>query len=60
MATREQLDAARRSVTRAQQAARRKRTIASLPQATRRELARQAARGRRRGGELGRALRQAS
>ena len=56
MATRKQTQAARKNVKRAQQAARKKRTIAHLPASTRRELGKQAARGRRRGGEAGRAL----
>jgi hypothetical protein len=56
MATRKQVQAAKRNVTQAQQAARRKRTIANLPKATRSELGRQAARGRRRGGEAGHRL----
>jgi hypothetical protein len=46
MATPKQTQAARRNVDNAQRAARRKRTIANLPEATRRELGRQAARGR--------------
>jgi hypothetical protein len=44
------------NVKKAQQAARRKRTIAKLPKSTRRELGKQAARGRQRGGEAGRVL----
>jgi hypothetical protein len=56
MATRKQVQTARRNVTRAQQAARRKRTIANLPRSTREDLVRQAQRGRRRGGEAGHAL----
>jgi hypothetical protein len=56
MATRKQTEAARRNVKKAQQAAKRKRTIANLPKGTRRELGRQAARGRQRGGEPGQAL----
>jgi DNA end-binding protein Ku len=56
MATRKQTQAARRNVKQAQQGARRKRTIANLPKSTRSELGRQAARGRRRGGEAGHAL----
>ena len=53
MATRKQVRAAKRNITSAQRAARRKRTIASLPKATRRELGKQAARGRQRGGKAG-------
>jgi hypothetical protein len=47
--------AAKRNVKRAQQAARRKRTIARLPRSTSSELGKQAARGRQRGGQAGRA-----
>jgi hypothetical protein len=43
-------------VKKAQQAARSKRTIAHLPESTRRDLGRQAAKSRRRGGKPGRAL----
>jgi hypothetical protein len=53
MATTKQVRAAKRNVKRAQAGARRKRTIANLPKATRRELGRQAARGRQRGGRPG-------
>ena len=56
MATRKQAQAAKRNVKKAQQAAKQKRTIARLPKSTRRELGKQAARGRRRGGQAGRAL----
>jgi hypothetical protein len=56
MATRKQTQAASRNVKKAQQAAKKKRTIANLPVATRRELAKQAARGRARRGQAGRAL----
>lgn len=56
MATRKQVQAAKSNVKKAQQAAKRKRTIANLPASTRRELGKQAARGRQRGGEAGRAL----
>lgn len=56
MATKKQVDAARKNVKRAQQAAKRKRTIAHLPEKTRSGLGQQAARGRRRGGEAGHAL----
>jgi hypothetical protein len=56
MATRKQTQAARRNVKQAQKAARSKRTIANLPEATRRELGRQAAKGRQRGGEPGHKL----
>jgi hypothetical protein len=56
MASTKQRQAARQNVKKAQQAARKKRTIANLPASTRRELGKQAARGRQRGGEAGRAL----
>jgi hypothetical protein len=56
MATRKQVQAAKRNVQKAQQAATKKRTIANLPKSTRRELGKQAARGRRRGGTAGHAL----
>ena len=56
MATKKQVQAAKSNVKKAQQAAKRKRTIANLPASTRRELGKQAARGRQRGGEAGRAL----
>ena len=53
MATRRQVAAAKKNVRKAQSAARRKRTIAALPDATRRDLGRQGARGRERGGAAG-------
>jgi Rho termination factor, N-terminal domain len=56
MATKRQVQAARQNVKKAQQAARRKRTIANLPASTRHELGKQAAQGRQRGGEAGHAL----
>ena len=56
MATRKQVQAAKRNIGKAQQTARRKRTIANLPKATRSELGKQAAAGRRRGGEAGHRL----
>jgi hypothetical protein len=56
MASARQVQAAKRNVRKAQQAARRKRTIARLPKSTRSELGKRAARGRQRGGEAGRAL----
>ncbi|MBA3717725.1 MAG: Rho termination factor N-terminal domain-containing protein [Actinobacteria bacterium] len=49
-------EAAKRNVKRAQEAAKRKRTIANLPEATRRGLAEQARKGRERGGRPGHAL----
>ena len=56
MASTRQVQAAKQNIKKAQQTARRERTIAKLPQSTRRELGKQAARGRQRGGEAGRAL----
>jgi hypothetical protein len=56
MATRKQVQAAKRNIKSAQSAAKRKRTIANLPASTRRELGKQAARGRARGGSAGHAL----
>ena len=53
MATSKQTAAARKNIKRAQRAARQKRTIANLPKSTRRELGKQAARGRQRGGRAG-------
>jgi hypothetical protein len=56
MATRKQTEAAKQNIKKAQSAARRKRTIAKLPKSTRRELGKQAAKGRQRRGQAGRAL----
>jgi hypothetical protein len=56
MASARQIEASKRNVKKAQQAARRKRTIARLPKSTRSELGKQAARGRQRGGQAGSAL----
>jgi hypothetical protein len=56
MASTRQVQAAKRNVKKAQEAAKRKRTIAHLPKSTRRGLGQQAARGRQRGGEAGQAL----
>jgi hypothetical protein len=56
MATRKQVQTSKRNIKKAQTAARRKRTIANLPKATRKDLGRQAAASRRRGGRPGRAL----
>jgi hypothetical protein len=56
MASARQVQAAKRNVTKAQQAARRKRTIARLPKSTRSDLGKQAARGRQRGGRAGAAF----
>jgi hypothetical protein len=56
MATRKQVTAAKRNVKKAQTAAKTKRTIANLPKSTRRELGKQAAKGRQRSGQPGRNL----
>jgi hypothetical protein len=56
MATRKQVAAAKRNVKKAQAGAKAKRTIAKLPTATRRDLGKQAAKGRARGGQPGRNL----
>jgi hypothetical protein len=51
--TQRQTQAAKRNVGKAQRAARSKRTIANLPASTRRELGKQAAKSRQRGGKPG-------
>jgi hypothetical protein len=56
MATKRQTEAAKRNVKKAQQAATAKRTIANLPESTRRDLGRQAAKSRHRGGTPGHSL----
>jgi hypothetical protein len=56
MATKAQVEAAKRNITKAQRAATKKRTIVNLPKGTRRGLGKQAARGRQRGGKPGHAL----
>jgi hypothetical protein len=56
VATRKQVQAAKRNVKSAQKAARSKRTISRLPKSVRRDLGRQAAAARKRGGSPGRAL----
>ena len=56
MASKQQVEAARRNVKKAQSAARSKRTIAHLPERTRRGLQAEARKGARRGGEAGHAL----
>ena len=56
MATRKQVQAAKRNVKKAQTAAKRKRTIANLPKSTRRGLQAEARKGARRGGRAGHAL----
>jgi hypothetical protein len=54
--TRKQTQAARKNVQKAQKAARAKKTITKLPAQTRRELGRQAAKSRQRGGRPGHKL----
>ena len=56
MATKKQTQAARRNIQKAQQAARRKRTIAHLPKSTRRGLQAEARKGAARHGRAGHAL----
>ena len=56
MATTAQTRAAKRNIRKAAAAAKRTRTIANLPKATRRDLSRNAAAARRRGGKPGRSL----
>lgn len=56
MATRKQTQAARSNIKKARAAAQRKRTIAHLPEATRRDLGKQASMARKRGGRAGHAL----
>ena len=56
MATKKQVEAAKQNVKKAQQAAKQKRTLANLPKSTRRELGKQAAKARQRGGKAGHAL----
>jgi len=56
MATTKQVRTAKRNIKKAQSAASRSRTISHLPASTRRELGRQGAKARRRGGQPGRSL----
>lgn len=56
MATEKQVRAAKRNVQKAQRAARSKRTITKLPESTRRDLGKQGAKARARGGRAGHAL----
>jgi len=56
VATTKQVQAAKRNIQKAQRAAKSKRTIAHLPEATRRDLGKQAAKARQRGGRAGHAL----
>jgi hypothetical protein len=53
MASRKQTAAAKRNIKKAQSVARSKRTITKLPKETRRDLGRQAAKARQRGGKAG-------
>ena len=56
MATRKQTQAAKRNIKKAASAAKRKRTISNLPKSVRRDLGRNAAAARKRGGKPGRSL----
>ena len=56
VATKKQVQAAKRNVRKAQRAATKKRTIAQLPESTRRGLVAEAQKARRRGGKAGHAL----
>jgi hypothetical protein len=56
MATRKQTQAARRNIKKAAAAARKQRTISRLPKSVRRDLGRNAAAARKRGGKPGRSL----
>jgi hypothetical protein len=56
VATTKQVRAAKRNIQKAQTAAKSKRTIAHLPEATRRDLGKQASKARHRGGRAGHAL----
>jgi Rho termination factor, N-terminal domain len=53
MATKQQTQAARKNVKKAQSAAKSKRTLANLPKSTRSDLGKQAAKSRQRGGAAG-------
>jgi hypothetical protein len=56
VATTKQVRAAKRNIQKAQRAAKSKRTIAHLPEATRRDLGKQASNARQRQGRAGHAL----
>jgi hypothetical protein len=56
MATEKQVRAAKQNIDKAQQGARRKRTLAHLPAKTRKALGEEAAKGRQRSGQAGHAL----
>ena len=60
MATEKQVGAAKRNIQTVQRAAKRRRTFAHLPEATRRDLGRQASKARTRGGRARHALERAS
>ncbi len=56
MATKKQTEAAKQNVKKAQAAAKKKRTLSNLPKDVHRELGKQGARGRARGGRSGHSL----
>jgi hypothetical protein len=56
VATTKQVRAAKQNIRKARAAATRKRTIAHLPESTRRDLGKQASKARQRGGRAGHAL----
>ena len=56
MASARQRQAAKKNIKKAQGAARKKKTIAKLPRSVRKDLGRQAAKARKRGGRAGHAL----
>jgi Rho termination factor, N-terminal domain len=56
MASTKQRAAAKRNIQKAQKAAKQQRTLANLPESTRRELGKQGAAGRSRGGKAGHSL----
>jgi hypothetical protein len=56
VATTKQVRAAKRNIQKAQRAAKSKRTISHLPEATRRDLGKQASKARQRQGRAGHAL----
>jgi hypothetical protein len=56
MASAKQVRAAKRNIEKAREAATQKRTIANLPSSVRKDLGKQGARARARGGEAGHAL----
>jgi hypothetical protein len=56
LATTKQVRAAKRNIRSAQAAAKRKQTVAHLPEATRRDLGKQGSKARQRGGRAGHAL----